>query len=194
VEKRGCLDCHPKRALHFKGISLLEMKSQDEAFQTANELGQVMDEGLNRNLVRLKYHIDGMLELEKNNHSRAIEFFKKANNLLPYQYEDNDRHGLFIESLALAYYKSGDLDKAKEEYERVTSLTTGRIYYDDIYARSFYMLGKIHEQQGDTAEAIKHFEKFLTLWKNADPGIGEVEDAKKRLAVLKNLDIHESRI
>ncbi len=44
------------------------------------------------------------------------------------------------------------------------------------------MLGKIHEEKGWKGKAIKHYEKFLDLWKDADPGIAEVEDAKKRLA------------
>ena len=41
-------------------------------------------------------------------------------------------------------------------------------------------------QHGNIAKAIEHYEKFLQLWKDADPGIAEVEDAKKRLAGLKN--------
>jgi cytochrome c-type biogenesis protein CcmH/NrfG len=48
-----------------------------------------------------------------------------------------------------------------------------------------YVLGKIHEEQGDATEATEHYEKFLSLWKDADPGIAEIEDAKKRLAGLK---------
>jgi len=47
------------------------------------------------------------------------------------------------------------------------------------------MLGKIYELQGDTDKAIEHYEKFLDLWKDADPGIPEVEDARKRLDGLK---------
>ena len=36
------------------------------------------------------------------------------------------------------------------------------------------------------AKAIEHYKKFLDLWKDADPDIAEVEDAKKRLAGLKS--------
>jgi hypothetical protein len=40
-------------------------------------------------------------------------------------------------------------------------------------------------QKGWKGKAIEHYEKFLTLWKDADPGTAEVEDARKRLAGLK---------
>ena len=55
----------------------------------------------------------------------------------------------------------------------------------DVYSRSFYELGMIYEQKGWKGKAIEQYEKFLELWKNADPGLPEVEDAKARLAELK---------
>jgi len=48
------------------------------------------------------------------------------------------------------------------------------------------MLGKIAEQKGKKLEAIICYKRFLDLWKDADSGIPEVEDAKKRLAGLKS--------
>jgi len=47
------------------------------------------------------------------------------------------------------------------------------------------MLGKIYEQQGNKIKAIEHYEKFLSLWKDADPGIAEVGDVRERLVGLK---------
>ena len=35
------------------------------------------------------------------------------------------------------------------------------------------------------ANAIEHYEKFLSLRKDADPGIAEVEDARERVAALR---------
>ena len=42
-------------------------------------------------------------------------------------------------------------------------------------------------QKGWKGKALEHYEKFLSLWKDADPGIVEVEDAKKRVGELKEL-------
>ena len=47
------------------------------------------------------------------------------------------------------------------------------------------MLGKIYKEQSNKTKAIEQYEKFLDLWKDAVPGIAEIEDARKRLAGLK---------
>jgi tetratricopeptide (TPR) repeat protein/TolB-like protein len=48
-----------------------------------------------------------------------------------------------------------------------------------------YFLGQAYEQSGWTDKAIEKYELFLDIWKDADPEIVMVQDAKKRLARLK---------
>jgi tetratricopeptide (TPR) repeat protein len=87
--------------------------------------------------------------------------------------------------VALTYEGMGEIEKAGKEYERIGALTTGRLGYGDNYVKSFYNLGRLRERQGDRIRAAENYEKFLELWKDADPGLPEIEDARKRLAGLK---------
>ena len=173
-------------ALHQKGLVLIGMKSLDEAQRTADELKEIIENGMHRKSIRYYYHLIGMIALENKNYLEAIDYFRQTISFLPHQWNITNSHALFINSLAFAYFSSENYASAEDEYKKLIDLTLGRFYYGDIYAKSFYMLGKIYEQQGDTAKAIEHYQKFLTLWKDADPGIAEVEDAKKRLAGLRD--------
>jgi serine/threonine protein kinase/Tfp pilus assembly protein PilF len=172
-------------SLFWKASIFLEMNQTDKAQQAAAELKSMIEKQLNKKLIRLYDILAGMIEFKRNNFNKAIDYFNEAVSLVPYQYSINSEHAGFVDCLAQAYYKSGDMDKARQEYEKIISLTTGRIAYGDIYAKSFYMLGKIAEHQGDKGRAIGNYRKFLDLWKDADPGLPEVADAKKHLAGLQ---------
>ncbi|MFX0069257.1 MAG: protein kinase [Candidatus Hodarchaeota archaeon] len=173
-----------RSTLCTKGLVYVEMKSLEDALRTADELKQTIEEGVNKKAIRYHYLLTGKIELEKGNHSKAIGHFKNAVSLLPHGPLGNQVN--FIDPLALAYYEAGDLENALKQYEWITSLTQGRIRESDLYAKSYYMLGKIYEEQGNNNKAIENYEKFLDLWKDADPGISEVEDARKRLAWLRS--------
>jgi serine/threonine protein kinase/Tfp pilus assembly protein PilF len=180
-------------AMHMKGLVQLANQSIDEAQKTADRLREFIEAGMHKKSMRLYYHLMGQIELENSNFLQAIGLFELALSLTSLQTDEyraamigESMNELFIGSLASALFRSGDLKKAQDQYERLISLTPGGVFYGDQYTKSFYMLGRICEQQGDTAKAIEHYEKFLDLWKDADPGIAEAEDARKRLAVLKS--------
>ena len=173
-----------RSALYIKTQIYLKMGAIQEAQQTADELSLFIEGGIFKKIIRLYYNLQGRIELKKKNYTEAIDHFQKAIDLL-YGGPLAQRAD-FIDSLAQAYYESGDIEKARVEYEKVSIMTTGRLSYGDIYAHSYFMLGKIYEQQGKTAKAIENYEKFLELWKDADTNRPELEDAKKRLAGLKS--------
>jgi len=169
-------------ALYNKGLVLLEMGDIEEAKKAADDLNEMLEKGMRKKSIRFHHHLTGMVEFKEGNYSKAIDYFNDALFLEPYG--PLSKRADFINSLAQAYKKAGNSEKAIEEFERIISLTTGRERYGDIYAKSFYMLGKIYEEQGDTARAKEHYEKFLDLWKDADPGLPEVDDARTRLSKL----------
>jgi tetratricopeptide (TPR) repeat protein len=93
--------------------------------------------------------------------------------------------------LASSFSLAGKYEEAIEVYSDFKNAIETSIYGmgDTVFyflerAKIDYSLARIYEQQSNTDKAIEHYDKFLDLWKNADPGIAEVEDAKTRLKSL----------
>jgi tetratricopeptide (TPR) repeat protein len=185
VEKRGL--GLKQYYVRRKIILSLRMNSLIEAKEAASEHKAILEKDINKKKLRYDDFAQGMISMAEKNYDLAVESFKKAISLLPSEslWGANNVHAEFIWGLALAYYESGQLDLAQLEFERITALTVGRDWWGSLYAKSFYMLGKIFEQKDWKGKAIENYERFLELWKEADPGLVEVENAKTRLEFLK---------
>jgi serine/threonine protein kinase/Tfp pilus assembly protein PilF len=175
----------------LKCMIFLRMDSIEEAQREADEWKKFVDELPANKMIRYYYLMIGMIEFHKKNYHDAKKYQTQAISLMPhagYIYYYEGYQAVFYDALAMTYFKLGELDKAQKQYEKIISLTEGRLSFGVIYVKSFYRLGQIFEQKGWKGKAIEQYEKFLDLWKDADPGIAEVKDARKRLADLKSKD------
>jgi serine/threonine protein kinase/tetratricopeptide (TPR) repeat protein len=176
------LPSEQKDDLFTKARIQTEMKSFNEAQKTAEELKSLVEKGINPTEQRFNNYILGLIELGKSDSRKAVVFFNRACGLLGPEYPGEEfNHALYFDGLAQALYTSGDLDQARREYEKITLLTMGRVLHGDIYAKAYYMLGRIAEHKGERIKAREQYRKFLDLWKDADPGLPEVDDARQRL-------------
>ncbi len=133
---------------------------------------------------------DGEVLLANGSLEKAISVFKEESLLeVPYM------HSWLIllyntpfprDVLARIYLKNGDLDRAITEYERLIIFHPESQERRLIHPLCYYRLAKLYEKRDLRSKAIKNYEKFLELWKDADAGIDEIADAKERLVGLKN--------
>ena len=98
---------------------------------------------------------------------------------------------------AVSLLKTGQIEEAVRELHRVAEwYPTGytdplagvlptEIYWIIASVKAHYWLGVAHEGAGQEDEAIKEYEKFLQIWKDADFKSSELEDARAHLARLK---------
>jgi tetratricopeptide (TPR) repeat protein len=121
--------------------------------------------------------LKGEIELAKANYAEALDLIESAVKLRG--------DGYILESLANYYYKTGDLDKAIPKYEEIISLKNSLGWEaQEYWIQAHYNLGKIFEEQGNREQAIKYFQDFINIWKDADKDIPSLMDAKSRLAKL----------
>ena len=171
-------------ALHFRGLTLAKMKRFEDARAAAGKLREHIEKVGVMNELRLYHRLMGEIAREEGDLTKAIGSFETSVKLLPEQNYKTDLHILFLDSLASAYFQKGDWDKAQKIYEQIVTLTTGRLRWGDLYSKSFYWLGKIYQAQNQKEKAVEFYRRFLDIWSQADRGLPEIGDARKRVAAL----------
>lgn len=182
-------------ALQLKGALEVAAGDLEAAKATAGRLGGVKRTRHERAHTRALSSLEALIAEAAGRPDIAAERYEVAVRALPrdvaYLHDgllQSDSpfgsHAMVLYGAARAQEKNVQADGAMDLYLKILSLNGGRLKHPDLYALSHCAIGRIKQEQGDLAGAREHLLKFLDLWKNADPGLAEVEDAKARLAEL----------
>jgi tetratricopeptide (TPR) repeat protein len=166
---------------------LIQNNEIDEAEEVANALKRDIDlkaesSGASRWDALAWWYALGCIELAKADFVAAITNFEKAAKDV--RYSHICPWAQYV--LASTYLESGRLGEAVGEFERILSRYDSCRECNPIQAvKAHYFLGLAYEKTGSTGKAVEQYEQFLEIWKDADTGIPEIEDARQRLARLK---------
>jgi serine/threonine protein kinase/Tfp pilus assembly protein PilF len=177
---------------------LAESDEVARAEDVAAELKTEIDERFGWRIFEYWYAI-GCIELIKGDFKTAVENFEKAAGAPDAPLPDEDwpywrsPTPLILDyfqvqiMLGRAYLESDRLAEATATFEKVLSTYSPvRLYLGIWSVKTHYWLGLAYERYGWTRKAIEQYETFLDIWKNADPGIDELDDARERLANLQS--------
>jgi serine/threonine protein kinase/predicted Zn-dependent protease len=119
------------------------------------------------------------IEEAKGDTNMALSYSEKV-------YKESPTPSFYLRShLAEIYLKKGRLDEAVAELEKALSRYDDDRVWATTAVKAYYLLGLAYEKSGWNKKAIEKYEEFLDIWKDADPGIPEVQDAKERIEKLR---------
>ena len=156
--------------------------AENNDFEKAEEVAEVLRKDIeekDETEISSYWWTVGCIEFARGNFEESVANFEKA--------VQRDQFYLpFVYSLGRAYLETGRLGEAVAEFEEALSRYDAYRAFVGIWAvKAHYLLGLAYEKSGWNNKAIEQYEEFLEIWKDADPGIPEVEDAKERVKQLR---------
>ena len=124
--------------------------------------------------------IQAALELNRGNGARALQWLDITS---PYEYSS----AMYFFSVYLrgeAYLKTGQGARAATEFQKVVD-NPGVVDNSTIGALAYLGLARAYRLAKDPGKARAAYQTFFALWKDADPGIPILKQAKAEFAKLK---------
>ncbi len=170
---------NPVKMRDWYAFALAESGKIKEAEGMLGSLKKDLEEK-NKTGVDTYWRALGVVELIKGNSKTAAGYLEKGIR------EARSSHFEGSYFLAQAYLESGRLGEAVAELEKALSrYDENRAGFAIWSVKAHYLLGLAYEKSGWNNKAIEQYQEFLNIWKEADPGIPEVADARDRLSKLK---------
>jgi tetratricopeptide (TPR) repeat protein/DNA-binding CsgD family transcriptional regulator len=139
-----------------------------------------------RRLVRDYDLFTGVVELERGRYGPAVAALEKAAAALPASFPASAYEPLVFYTLGLAREKAGDAAGASAAFEEILREKDYRFLFGDVFPLAVLGKARAEEALGRREGAISGYRRFLELWRNADPGRPEVEEARARLRTLSS--------
>jgi tetratricopeptide (TPR) repeat protein len=171
--------------LYFAALALAHSRDDAQAKALADDLDKRFPEDT---IVQFNYlpSIRGKLALNKGNASDAIKSLEAA---APYELGASRATALDWDTMfpvfvrGEAYLAARQGSEAAAEFQKILD-HRGLVLNRPIGALAHLGLGRAYVLQGDAVKAKAAYQDFLTLWKDADPDIPVLQQAKAEYAKL----------
>jgi serine/threonine protein kinase len=180
---------------HSAGIDVDSPSALALAYAGDNGRAQELTEGLDKRfpeatIVQFNYlpSLRAKLALNRGNALAAISILRAA---VPYELGRTTFTGNYFWNGLYPVYVRGEAylaahqgSEAAAEFQKILD-HRGIVLNEPIGALAHLQLGRAYTMQGDTAKARAAYQDFLTLWKDADPDIPILKQAKAEYAKLQ---------
>jgi len=166
-------------------------EEHQNAASTLFERWNNYDPAIYRSVVWLYRSLEGEIALASGDLARAEAAFAagQANGRLWFGLKDTyyffEHNSPSRDWRARVQVARGDATGAIAEYRRLLAPSADHIFIGVLEPRYVLELARLLDQVGDQAAARDEYQSFLELWKDADPDLPELTEARTRLAQLE---------